>query len=98
MGKVIKANWKITMEAFMESYHAYVTHPQLMPFTGDANAAYHVVGEHVNVNYTPFGVISPHIEQSKLPQQWIVDEFRKYNGPFGGQLRSREGQLQHPGA
>ncbi|MFA7585413.1 MAG: aromatic ring-hydroxylating dioxygenase subunit alpha [Novosphingobium sp.] len=80
VGKVIKANWKITMEAFMESYHAYVTHPQLMPFTGDANAAYHVLGEHVNVNYTPFGVISPHIEQASLPQQWIVDEFRKYNG------------------
>ena len=80
VGKVVRANWKITMEAFMESYHAYVTHPQLMPFTGDANAAYHVLGEHVNVNYTPFGVISPHIEQSELPEQWIVDEFRKYNG------------------
>ena len=80
VGKVVKANWKITMEAFMESYHAYVTHPQLMPFTGDANAAYHVLGDHVNVNYTPFGVVSPHIEQADLPQQWIVEEFRKYNG------------------
>jgi len=80
VGKVVKANWKITMEAFMESYHAYVTHPQLLPFTGDANAAYQVLGDHVNVNYTPFGVISPHIEQSGLPEQWIVDEFRKYNG------------------
>ncbi|MDR2857034.1 MAG: aromatic ring-hydroxylating dioxygenase subunit alpha [Novosphingobium sp.] len=80
VGKVVKANWKITMEAFMESYHAYVTHPQLMPFTGDANAAYHVLGEHVNVNYTPFGVISPHIKRAELPEQWIVDEFRKYNG------------------
>jgi phenylpropionate dioxygenase-like ring-hydroxylating dioxygenase large terminal subunit len=81
VGKVVKANWKITMEAFMESYHAYATHPQLMPFTGDANAAYHVLGEHVNVNYTPFGVISPHIEGAHaLPEQWIVDAFRKYNG------------------
>ena len=84
VGKVVKANWKITMEAFMESYHAYVTHPQLMPFTGDANAAYHVLGEHVNVNYTPFGVISPHIEAQAeaehWPQQRIIDEFRKYNG------------------
>ncbi|HZV11406.1 MAG TPA: aromatic ring-hydroxylating dioxygenase subunit alpha, partial [Novosphingobium sp.] len=79
VGKVVKANWKITMEAFMESYHAFVTHPQLMPFTGDANAAYHVLGRHVNVNYTPFGVISPHLEQG-LPEQWIVDEFVKYNG------------------
>lgn len=80
VGKVVKANWKITMEAFMESYHAYVTHPQLMPFTGDANAAYHVLGEHVNVNYTPFGVMSPHVTRHDLPQQWIVDEFVQYNG------------------
>lgn len=84
VAKVIPANWKIAMEAFMESYHAYVTHPQLMPFTGDANAAYHVLGDHVNVNYTPFGVVSPHIEAQAQaehwPQQRIIDEFRKYNG------------------
>jgi len=80
VGKVVKANWKITMEAFMESYHAYVTHPQLMPFTGDANAAYHVLGRHVNVNYTPFGVVSPHITDKKLSEQWIIEEFGKYNG------------------
>lgn len=80
VGKVVKANWKITMEAFMESYHAYVTHPQLMPFTGDANAAYHVLSDHVNVNYTPFGVVSPHISEKKLSEQWIIEEFGKYNG------------------
>ncbi|HEX2792801.1 MAG TPA: aromatic ring-hydroxylating dioxygenase subunit alpha [Croceicoccus sp.] len=80
VGKVVPANWKITMEAFMESYHAYATHPQLMPFTGDANAAYHVLGDHVNVNYTPFGTISPHVANDGLPEQWIVDEFVKYNG------------------
>jgi hypothetical protein len=55
-----------------------------MPFTGDANAAYHVLGDHVNVNYTPFGVISPHIEAQAKAENWseqrIIDEFRKYNG------------------
>jgi phenylpropionate dioxygenase-like ring-hydroxylating dioxygenase large terminal subunit len=80
VGKVVKANWKITMEAFMESYHAYVTHPQLLPFTGDANAAYHVLGKHANVNYTPFGVVSPHMADKKLSEQWIIEEFGKYNG------------------
>jgi len=80
VGKVVDANWKITMEAFMESYHAYMTHPQLLPFTGDANAAYHVLGKHVNVNYTPFGTISPHVAGTERPEQWIVEEFVKYNG------------------
>lgn len=78
VGKVVHANWKITMEAFMESYHAYVTHPQLMPFTADANSAYNVWGDHVNANFTPFGIPSPHVEA--LGEQWIIDQFLQYNG------------------
>jgi phenylpropionate dioxygenase-like ring-hydroxylating dioxygenase large terminal subunit len=80
VAKVIDANWKITMEAFMESYHAMATHPQLMPFTGDANAAYNNWADHVNANYAPFGVPSPHLGNVALDQQWIADEFVKFNG------------------
>ncbi|MFA7555622.1 MAG: aromatic ring-hydroxylating dioxygenase subunit alpha [Spongiibacteraceae bacterium] len=78
VGKVVHANWKITMEAFMESYHAYVTHPQLMPFTGDANSAYNVLSDHVNANLTPFGTPSPHIKPEG--EQWIIEQFLQYNG------------------
>jgi len=80
VAKVIHANWKVTMEAFMESYHALVTHPQLMPFTGDANSAYNNWGDNVNANFVPFGVMSPHVDPTGKDQQWIVDEFLKYNG------------------
>lgn len=80
VAKVVPANWKATMEAFMESYHAYVTHPQLMPFHGDANASYHVWGDHVNASWSLFGVISPHLDPANKTQQWIVDEFERYNG------------------
>lgn len=80
VGKVVHANWKITMEAFMEAWHTIVTHPQLLPFTGDANSAYNNWGDNVNVNYVPFGVMSPHVDPSGKPEQWIVDEFVKYNG------------------
>ena len=80
VGKVIHANWKITMEAFMESYHVIVTHPQLMPFTGDANSAYSNWGDNVNANWVPFGVMSPHIDPEGKAQQWIVEEFLQYNG------------------
>ena len=30
VAKVIKANWKVVQEAFMESYHVLVTHPQIL--------------------------------------------------------------------
>lgn len=80
VGKVIPANWKVVMEAFMESWHTMVTHPQLLPFTGDANSMYNIYGDHVNLTVTPFGTMSPHINPDGRQQQWIVDQFVKYNG------------------
>jgi nitrite reductase/ring-hydroxylating ferredoxin subunit len=35
VAKVIRANWKAVQEAFMESYHVLLTHPQIL--TGGAN-------------------------------------------------------------
>ncbi|RVT40352.1 aromatic ring-hydroxylating oxygenase subunit alpha [Sphingobium algorifonticola] len=80
VGKVIPANWKVVMEAFMESWHTVITHPQLLPFTGDANSMYNIYGDHVNLTVTPFGTMSPHIDAEGKEEQWIVDEFVKYNG------------------
>jgi nitrite reductase/ring-hydroxylating ferredoxin subunit len=80
VAKVVPANWKVTMEAFMEAWHSVVTHPQLLPFTGDCNSAYWTWGDNVSVNLVPFGVISPHIDPQGKSQQWVVDEFIKYNG------------------
>ena len=80
VAKVIPANWKVTMEAFMEAWHTVVTHPQLLPFTGDENGAYWTWGDNVNVNLVPFGIMSPHVDPRGREQQWIVDEFIKFNG------------------
>jgi len=80
VAKVVPANWKVTMEAFMEAWHTVVTHPQLLPFTGDENSAYWTWGDNVNVNLVPFGIMSPHVDPNGKPQQWVVDEFVKFNG------------------
>jgi phenylpropionate dioxygenase-like ring-hydroxylating dioxygenase large terminal subunit len=80
VAKVVPANWKVTMEAFMEAWHTIVTHPQLLPFTGDENAGYWTWGDNVNVNLVPFGIVSPHLLPTDKPEQWIVDEFIKFNG------------------
>lgn len=80
VAKEVPANWKVTAEAFMEAWHTVITHPQILPFTGDANAAYWFWGDNVNVNLVPFGVLSPHLDAEGKSEQWIVDEFIKYNG------------------
>ena len=40
--KLIKANWKVTQEAFLEAYHVVGTHPEAMPFNGDSQSQYEV--------------------------------------------------------
>jgi phenylpropionate dioxygenase-like ring-hydroxylating dioxygenase large terminal subunit len=90
VGKVVNANWKVVAEAFMEAWHTIETHPQILPFTGDANTQYSTYGDHVNAALTPFAVMSPHIDPVGKAQQWIVDEFLKYNGRAGGTEMSVE--------
>ncbi|MEM9255026.1 MAG: aromatic ring-hydroxylating dioxygenase subunit alpha [Pseudomonadota bacterium] len=57
--KVIAANWKVVLEAFIESYHAIATHPQLMPFQAIDNSQYDVWGDHVSRTITAYGVPNP---------------------------------------
>ena len=84
VAKVIPANWKVTMEAFMETYHAPETHPQLSSFVGDINAFYGMWGDNVNLDLTPFATTSPLLDMSGKSQQWIIDEYMKYNGRVEG--------------
>ncbi len=83
VAKVVPANWKAVAEAFMEAWHSLVTHPQILPFTGDANSSYNFWGDNVNVAYTLFAVPSPHVDPEGKTEQGIVDEFLKYHGRAG---------------
>ena len=61
--KHVPANWKITQEAFMESYHLLATHPFGVPFNGDTQAQYDIWSSrhgHVGRQVTPSGVPSMH--------------------------------------
>jgi phenylpropionate dioxygenase-like ring-hydroxylating dioxygenase large terminal subunit len=45
VSKLIRANWKVVMEAFMEAYHVIATHPHQMLTSGDlSNTHYDVFG------------------------------------------------------
>lgn len=57
--KVVGANWKAVLEAFIESYHAIATHPQLMPFQGIDNSQYDVWGDNVSRTITSYGTVNP---------------------------------------
>lgn len=58
--RVIRANWKVTAEAFMEAYHVIATHPQLMLAGGDAaNNRYDVFGNWGRAGHLGITSISP---------------------------------------
>jgi len=59
--KVLPANWKMAMEAFLEAWHVLATHPQALYTAADANAQYDIFGPHVSRFIHAIGVPSPHL-------------------------------------
>ncbi|MEO0906876.1 MAG: aromatic ring-hydroxylating dioxygenase subunit alpha [Pseudomonadota bacterium] len=76
--KKIPANWKATAEAFMEAWHSVTTHPQLLPFLGDANTRYDHIGDHFNRAITPSGVLSPHMKGKD--STYVLEKMNAFSG------------------
>lgn len=54
--KVVSCNWKVAQEAFLEAYHVYATHPQLVPQGSHSDMKYDCYENYsrtVSVNYIP---------------------------------------------
>lgn len=100
VAKVIRCNWKVAMEAFMESYHVIATHPQILPVFADASAQYDVYGEHVNRNLAAFGAPSPHLGEDAVAPADVVDGMLAMMGrrrPGGGASEGEAGARAYLG-
>jgi phenylpropionate dioxygenase-like ring-hydroxylating dioxygenase large terminal subunit len=69
----LRCNWKVALEAFIESYHTVAVHPQLLKTSGDVQTEYDVYPgvRHVSRMITPVGVASSHTHD--VGEQQIVD-------------------------
>ena len=87
VSKVVPCNWKVMAEAFMESHHTIVTHPQLAPFLGDVNSQYDALSDHVTRQFTATGVVSPMLSDRKLGEVDILKAMEAAGGSHvsGGQ-------------
>jgi nitrite reductase/ring-hydroxylating ferredoxin subunit len=61
--RIMPCNWKVALEAFIESYHTIAVHPQLLTTSADTLTEYDVYGRHVSRMINPVGVGSEHLEQ-----------------------------------
>jgi phenylpropionate dioxygenase-like ring-hydroxylating dioxygenase large terminal subunit len=85
--RVIKCNWKVGVEAFMESWHTVETHKQILTFTGDANSQYDTFGDNISRSVTPMAVASPHLEG--IPEETVIRDILRESGRMA--LDSDEG-------
>ena len=81
VGKVIDANWKVALEAFLETWHVLATHPQVLSFVGDANSQYDVRTDrpHTSRLIIPMGVASPFVAEATSEQE-VLDGMRMQLG------------------
>jgi phenylpropionate dioxygenase-like ring-hydroxylating dioxygenase large terminal subunit len=92
VSKVLPTNWKSGMEAFLESYHVMVVHPQIIEFTDDVNTRYDVWDNSSRL-YTAMAVPSPFAGLDLTPQE-IYDVAVGY---FGEMLKEYRGDKLEPG-
>ena len=98
------ANWKVALEAFIESCHAIATHPQLMAFQAIDNSQYDVWGDHVSRTITAYGVPNP-THADKFTEQDSLDAMMKLAGledrpalSPGQTAREKLAEISLPGA
>jgi phenylpropionate dioxygenase-like ring-hydroxylating dioxygenase large terminal subunit len=60
--RVMPCNWKVALEAFIESYHTVAVHPQLLKTSADTLTEYDVYGRHVSRMINPVGIGSEHLD------------------------------------
>lgn len=63
VGKYLDCNWKLVIEAFVETLHVIGLHPQSLSFFGDINSQYDIWRDEPNFSrmINPSGIGSPHL-------------------------------------
>jgi phenylpropionate dioxygenase-like ring-hydroxylating dioxygenase large terminal subunit len=90
--KLVRANWKVCQEAFLEGWHSLATHPQLLLSGGDlADLRFDVFGNWGRLGHAGVSGSSPHRGIIVSPQQglesWrmMADFNREYLRPLIGE-------------
>jgi hypothetical protein len=78
--KIMPANWKVVLEAFIEAYHVTRTHASISKFVTDIITQYDI-WETSSRMHTPMGVASPFLGKVE-PQDIFASGKSYFSGPF----------------
>ena len=83
VARVVECNWKVALEAFIEAWHTWTVHPQLLKTSGDSQTQYDVVeGErHWSRMITPVGIPSEHLRRDLSEQEIVNTMAMTHNDP-----------------
>lgn len=101
VAKVVDCNWKVALEAFIESYHVIATHPQLLDYLGDSNTQYDIYTRDdglpgFNRMITPQATSSPNLGEPLEPQDVLEAMFRDFYPEGIGSFQVPEGESARP--
>jgi phenylpropionate dioxygenase-like ring-hydroxylating dioxygenase large terminal subunit len=89
VAKVLRCNWKVAQEAFMEAYHTIATHPTILDVLGDANSKYDVFGNYSRA-ISPQQTPSPHIRPYTPDPEATL--YTRWKHPLSGFIYQRAGE------
>lgn len=88
VAKRLQCNWKIAQEAFLESWHTFTTHPQLLLTLADENTQYDATVDQPNWSrmLTMLGTPSPWVAEDVTPEEVLEAYYytRSYYGANPG--------------
>jgi nitrite reductase/ring-hydroxylating ferredoxin subunit len=72
VAKVMPANWKVCVEAFIETHHVIATHPQYDAFTGHDFSQLDILTDHVTRFLSP-NVVAPNTSLGAIDDQRLFE-------------------------
>ncbi len=91
----VPCNWKVVVDAFIETYHLHAVHPQMLAIADDVNTPITLYDKHT-MFMQPYGVPSPRRNGSVSDQELWEEFIRNLGHRLGLTFASTEDPGRHP--
>lgn len=91
----VECNWKVVIDAFIETYHLHVVHPQMLAIADDVHTPITLWDKHTMFEQ-PYGVASPRLEGRSNDQEMWEEFVRNLGHRLGRTFAAGDEPGPHP--